>query len=313
MSDGTLQYGRVFSLVVSNSALNGVDLSELRCKFVVKRSDTLTPNVADIRVFNVTKELALQISREYKKVTLQAGYEGNFGVIFQGNIKQVIIGRESGTDTFVDIIAGDGDFAYNFAVVNASLAAGSTLQDQAQVAVASMAPKGVTQGFQGDFPSESLPRGKVLYGNARNYLKVVAETSDKTVSIQDEKVVYISKTSYLPGEAVLLSDATGLIGTPQQTNEGLNVKSLLNPMIKIGGRVKIDSRVVIERQKINFSVPGSPSNIPMPLSTDGVYYVMVVEYQGDTRGTEWYSSMLCLSTDISANPANAITAGGGLF
>jgi hypothetical protein len=47
--DGAQQYLRAFSLVVFGSDLDGLDLSELRCKFVVKRSDTMTPNVADNR------------------------------------------------------------------------------------------------------------------------------------------------------------------------------------------------------------------------------------------------------------------------
>ena len=45
-----------------------------------------------------------------------------------GLIKQVRIGRENGTDTFLNIAAADGDKAYNFAVVNATLAAGAGLR-----------------------------------------------------------------------------------------------------------------------------------------------------------------------------------------
>jgi len=310
MSDGAVQYGRAFSLVVFGTDLNGLDLSELRCKFVVKRSDTMTPNVADIRVYNLEEKTAIRIRNEFKRVILQAGYEGNYGVIFQGNIKQVIIGRESATDTFIDIVAGDGDRAYNFAVVNATIAAGGTQLDQIQAAVGTMAEKGVTAGHIGDTPAETLPRGKTMWGNARNYLRDVAQTSDKTWSIQDEKVTFVSKKSYLPGERVVLTSKTGMIGTPQQTNEGVNAKCLLNPMLKIGGRVEIDN-ASIERYKINLTVPNSPANIPAPLTADGVYYLLVVEHQGDTRGVEWYSSLICLNVDVTSNPINSVQTNYG--
>jgi len=310
MSDGASQYLRAFSLVVFGTDLNGLDLSELRCKFVVKRSDTMTPNVADIRVYNLDEKTALRIRNEFKKVILQAGYEGNYGVIFQGNIKQVIIGRESATDTFIDIVAGDGDRAYNFAIVNATIAAGGTQEDQVQAAIGAMGEKGVTAGHLGEFPSEKLPRGKVMYGNARNYLRDVAETSDKSWSIQDEKVTFVSKKSYLPGERVVLTSKTGMIGTPQQTNEGVNIKTLLNPMIKIGGRVQIDN-ASIERLKINLTVPNSAANIPAPLTADGVYYVLVAEHQGDTRGVEWYTSLVCLNVDVTSNPINSVQTNYG--
>jgi hypothetical protein len=306
--DEALQYLRTCSLIVSGKDQNGLDLSKLRIKFSVKRSDTMTPNVADIRVYNVEEQTAILIRKEFTKVVLQAGYESNYGVIFQGNIKQVIIGRESATDTFIDIIAGDGDRAYNFAVVNTTIAAGATQTDQVNAAVGAMTPQGVTAGHIGDMPTEQLPRGKVMYGNARNYLRDVAQSTQKSWSIQDEKVTFVPVKSYLPGERVVLTSKTGMIGTPQQTNEGVNVKCLLNPMIKIGGRIQIDN-ASIARFKINLSQPNSAANIPAPLTADGVYYVLVAEHTGDTRGVEWYTSMICLNIDVTTNPINSVSVG----
>ncbi len=299
------QYLRVCKLIVFGSDRNGLDLSELRIKFSVKRSDTITPNTADIRVYNLSEETAKRVRKEFTKVILQAGYEGNFGVIFQGNIKQVILGRESATDTFIDIVAGDGDRAYNFAVINQSLAPGSDMSDQVQAAVTAMTPKGVTAGNVGDMPPEKLVRTKVMYGNARDYLRDVAQTTGKSVSIQDEKITFIPKKSYLPGERVILTSKTGMIGAPQQTNEGVNVKCLINPLIKIGGRIELDNKS-IERLKINLTVPNSPANIPAPLTADGVYYVLVVEHTGDTRGVDWYTSLVCLNMDVTTNPLNSV-------
>jgi hypothetical protein len=310
MADEVVQFGRAFSLIVFGADLEGLDLSELRCKFVVKRSDTMTPNIADIRIYNLEEKTALRIRSEFKRVILQAGYEGNYGVIFQGNIKQVILGRESATDTFVDIVAGDGERAYNFAVVNATIAAGGSQADQVQAAIAAMGSRGVTAGHLGEFPPEKLTRGKVMYGNARNYLRDAAQNSDKTWSIQDEKITFVSKKSYLPGERVVLNSKTGMVGAPQQTNEGVNVKCLLNPMIKIGGRIEINN-ASIQRLKINLSVPLSPINIPAPLTADGVYYVLVAEHQGDTRGVEWYTNLICLNIDVTSNPINAVQTNYG--
>lgn len=304
------QYLRKCTLIVFGQDRNGLDLSKLRIKFSVKRSDTMTPNVADIRVYNLALETALQIRKEFTKVILQAGYDGNYGVIFSGNIKQVILGRESATDTFIDIIAGDGDHAYNFAVVATTLSKGSKQADQVGAAIQSMTPKGVTAGHLGEFPTEALPRGKTMWGNARNYLRDAALTSDKSWSIQDEKVTFIPKKSYLPGERVILTSKTGMIGTPEQTNEGVNVKCLLNPVIAIGGRVQIDNKS-IQEFKIDLSVPNSPANIPPPLTADGVYYVLVVQHSGDTRGRDWYTSLVCLNIDVTTNPINSVQTNYG--
>lgn len=308
--DDTNQYLRACSLIVFGRDQKGLDLSELRIKFSVKRSDTMTPNTADIRVYNLDLQTAIKIRKEFTRVILQAGYQGNFGVIFQGNIKQVILGRESATDTFIDIVAGDGDRAYNFAVVNSTVAAGCTQADQITTAVGAMKPKGVSAGHVGDTTPVQLPRGKVMYGNARNYLRSVAQTTQSTWSIQDEKVTFVSKKAYLPGERVIITSKSGMIGTPQQTNEGVNVKTLLNPNIKISSRIQIDN-ASIELVKINLSVPNSAANIPAPVTADGVYYVLVAEHTGDTRGIEWYTNLICLNIDVTSNPLNSVQPGTG--
>ncbi len=101
---------------------------------------------------------------------------------------------------------------------------------------------------------------------------------------------------------------TGLVGQPQQTNEGVNCKCLLNPFIKVAGRIKINN-ASIQALKIDLSTPNSPANIPAPLTWDGVYYVLVAEHVGDTRGTEWYTNIVTLNTDVTVNPLNAISVG----
>lgn len=309
------QYLRKYRLVVySRTSEVGIDLSELRIKFDVKRASTMTPNVADIRIYNIDPATAKKIgsysSKEYNNVILEAGYEGNYGAIFQGNIKQVIEGRESATDTFIDLICGDGDRAYNFAVVNKTLTAGATQVDQVNASVAAMVGKGVGLGHVGEFPTEQLVRAKVMFGNSRDYLRNIAQSTDKSWSIQDGKVTFVGNRTYLKGERVVLTSKTGMIGTPQQTNEGLNIKALLNPMIKIGGAVEVNN-ASIARYKINLSVPNSPANIPAPLSNDGVYFVLCCEYQGDTRGTDWYCTLICLNMDITGNPLNSVQVNYG--
>jgi hypothetical protein len=311
-----LQYLRSCTLVVSGLNLSGLDLSDLRIKFSVKRSDTATPNTADIRVYNIEEQTALRIRKEFTKVLLQGGYQGNHGVIFQGNIKQVIIGRESATDTFIDIIAGDGDQAYNFAIVNQTLSKGSTQKNQVDAAVGSMAAHGVTAGHMSDTPTTQLPRGKVMFGNSRDYLRTIAQTNNSTWSIQNGKVTFVATKSYLPGTAVKISSTTGMVGTPQQTNDGVNVKVLMNPNINPSGRVQIDTSSILQ-QKLNFqqvaAAQGNTSTInnltPRNLNADGSYYVLVLEHVGDTRGPEWYTNLTCLNINVSANPSNSVQVG----
>lgn len=304
------QYLRTCSLLVVNKGGTGLDLSQLRFKFSVKHSESMTPNTADIRVYNIDPNTVAQIRSEFKRVILQGGYPGNTGVVFQGNIKQVIEGRESATDTFVDFNCGDGDLAYNFAVVNTSLKAGSTSTDQLNAVASSMSSKGVGLATPGTQPPTQLPRGKVMFGNARDYARGIAQTTGQSFSIQNEKMQFIPVKSYLKGTAVVLTSDTGMIGTPQQTNEGVNVKCLMNPLIRPGGRIQINNKSV-QRVKINLANPNDPANVAPPLSADGTYYVLIVEHSGDTRGIEWYTSITGILLDITTNPINSVRTSYG--
>ena len=45
-----------------------------------------------------------------------------------------------------------------------------------------------------------------------------------------------------PAEAVVLTAETGLVGAPEQTNDGIKVRCLLNPRLRIGGRINSTTR-----------------------------------------------------------------------
>jgi hypothetical protein len=302
----TQQFLRECKLLVANNAGQALDLSQLHIKFSVKRSGVMTPNVADIRVYNVSAQTAALIQNEFSTVILQAGYQSNYGVIFEGNIKQFIgNGRESATDTFIDIIAGDGDQAYNFAIVNTTLKAGSSQNDHLSAALGAMASQGVGQAYVGALPQNQLPRGKTMYGSARQHIKRIADTAGFVWSIQDQKIVFLKQSTYLPGTAVVLSSKTGMIGTPQQTVVGVDCKCLLNPQIKIHGRVQIDNANIAQFKLDQFN-PGSAANTPVPLNADGFYYVNLANHLGDNRGDLWDTNLSLLSIDVAVNTLDAL-------
>lgn len=302
-----MQYLRSCKLIVSTAGGDGLDLSNLHIKFAVKKADAQTPNTAEIRVYNVSESTVARIRKEFARVILQAGYESNFGVIFDGNIKQVRFGRENGTDTYIDIAAGDGDDAYNFAVVNTTLAAGAKQSDQIAAAGAQMSGRGIKTGYIADTGGQRLARGKVMYGMARDYMRQSAEASDTSWSIQDGKLQFVSATGVLPGQAIVLNSKTGLVGQPEQTNDGIKARCLLNPTLKIGGRVQINEKDVAEA-KLQDTTKDAQVNRPADIAADGSYRLLVVEHTGDTRGNDWYSDLICLDVDATAPEKQQVKA-----
>lgn len=301
----TRQYFRAATLIVSTLGGEGLDLSELRIQFRINQADIQTPNSASIRVWNLSRTTSQRIEKEFTRVTLQAGYGDNEALIFDGTIVQLRRGRANATDTYLDITAADGDEAYNFGIIVTSLAAGSTPEDQYKAATEAFKKYGVTDGVipEAGLAGQALPRGKVMFGPAKDWMRQLADNTNTTWSIQDGKVNVVTYGGYLPGEAVVLNSQSGMIGIPEQTVGGINVRSLLNPRLKYSGRVQINEGS-INRAEVSLAV-GSPTLYLPRIVEDGFYRIVVVNHVGDTRGQDWYSDLICVALDDTVSPTLA--------
>jgi len=294
------QFGRKCSVVLA-SGEKAIDLSALRVTFHVRQHDLQTPNTCVVRIYNAAADTIRKAQAEFTRLVLSAGYQdGPFGVIFDGTIVQTKKGRENATDTCFDIVAADGDEAYNFGVVNGTLAAGVTPNQQIAAIVGAMAQHGVTLGYvPPDLPGEGLPRGKAFFGMAKDALSDIAKTTGTTWSIQNGQVQFLPIGGNLPGPAVVLNSATGMIGIPEQTENGITVRCLINPNLRLGGRIQINN-ADIQRAQLNPSLSGQlafdnlQATAPIP-DGDGFYTCLVVEHQGDTRGSDWYSDVIAIA------------------
>lgn len=311
----TDQWIRKIGLIIY-SETEAVDLSAFHTRFEVQNADVESPNNCAIRIYNMTKKTVKQLidNAEFKSVALNAGYEsGNYGIIFQGQIKQFRIGKESNVDSYLDILASDGDIAYNKSFISATMAKGYTSTDVINQAAKSMGLPvdiGTVKADLQHVPSLN-PRGKVLFGMSRMFVRNAASTLDSSWSIQNGRIQIVPNKGYMSGEAVELNATTGLVGIPEQTDEGIRMRCLLNSKIRIGGLVYLNN------DDINITMQSNPksANIPYnsraqlqplaPLSDRGIYRVFVAEHEGDTRGQQWYTNIVGLAMDTTDNIVKA--------
>ena len=217
---GVRQWGRKVSLIVGGE--EALDLSELSFSFEIKRNDASSPNTATIKVMNASAETASMVQKEFTRVVLQAGYEGNYGVIFHGNLVRAKWGKSGGVDTVLNLTAADGDQAYNFAVVNTTLPKGATKADKLRLLCSAMNPYGVKQGYAPELDGKASIRGTVMSGMARSYMNDVCGSANALWSIQDGKVNVVPETAYMPGSVPVISHETGLVGMPEQAENGIS-------------------------------------------------------------------------------------------
>ncbi len=328
----TQQYLRNCSLVVADPSGNGIELGALRVTFEVRRGDTQTPNTADIKVWNLSANTSNQLRGvggvpEFQYLCLKVSYGSQpLTQIFAGSIKQLRQGRENQKDSYIAITAAAGDGVYNFAPAAFTMAAGRTAQGTVQnlLAVGASAVEAMNtkpifssdqQLIEGYIPAPALDpnrqiRGRVFFGAWKDEMRDFAKSQDCKWWIDDNGgLTVVPLTSYIPGGTVIVTPSTGLIGVPEQTQNGLSVRVLMNPSIRIGQTIKLDSTDINElRLGVDTKSFAENSNLRQgaaKLNANGIYYVMKAEHFGDTRGNAWYTDLTCLSVDATVPPPSA--------
>lgn len=302
------QFGRKFGLILASTSGKVKDFSEFRVVFDIQNADRESPNNAVIRIYGLSRTTIKELIQndEYQLVTVGAGYtDGNYGMIFSGNIKQYRHGKEDATSMYLDILAADGAKAYEQAFLSSSVAAGagsSNADDLNAVAKAS----GLTTEYgvikSTNFFKPSI-RGKVRFGLARMYARNAARSSNCGWSIQNGVLTVIDNSGYRRDEIVVLNSASGLIGIPEQTDEGIRLTCLLNSKIQIGDMIRIDNNLINSLDYAANSTSPTPYNKRVglqplaPLIENGLYRVLVAEHEGDTRGNNWYTHIIGLAMD----------------
>ena len=110
--------------------------------------------------------------------------------------------------------------------------------------------------------------------------------------------------------SIEVNSNTGMIGEPDQTEEGITVTTLLNSQIRWGSKIHLN-QTDITRFQINnpdLNAPYSGTGLiqnnaiaVLPLNNDGIYAVVQVTHSGDTRGNDWFSCDMCHQPDQIAH------------
>lgn len=307
MSDSVRQWKRKVQVVIGKAG-SGLMIENLRVQFEVAKTIESAPNIAVIRIFNLHPDNEAKIKNEFDEVLLNAGYEGAMRLVFRGNIKHVYRYREK-NDYITEIEAGDGDKDFSKAVMNETLAAGTTTSQLVDRAVGSFRGVGGTAKGHVQVHDRARLRGKVISGNTRDVLNDVARESGANWSIQDGQLVIVSANDVLPGQAIVIRADTGMLGAPEINDKGIAVKCLLNPALRVNGAIKLDNNSIkakrqkaqaltTKREKQETNPPlGRENEQLVRLDPDGIYKVLKLTHKGDNRGQEWVTEIECIGLD----------------
>ncbi len=289
---------RHFELQVVDKDGKGVDLGKFKVTFTIEWYNLSSiMRIGTFRIYNLAADTVQSLlGQRYSRIRVIAGYDGiasdvdasqvgvarkadpetvgqqdgrNYGVIFDGELRYSLTGKENPVDSYVLLQAVDSMRAYATSVTSMTLAAGYTVADFQKVLMKDFSVNGAEQGTLPQMPPTVFPRGRTMLGMTRHYMDNVADQCNATWMFVDGKMEMVADNQIMH-EAIELNSDTGLIGMPQQTiGNGINVRSLINPNIRVNGLIRLNQGdVVINRAALPGSdISMSQEELPIRLST----------------------------------------------
>lgn len=297
-------------LVIDKQDKEALNVSDLRVVFSVKRQKEAA-NFATVEIYNLTAETEQRIIKEGDRIVIEAGYEGylntaadgtiqeekdsegktqekQYGKIFDGQVIYPSRRKENNTDYVLHLLCVDGQnrLRQNFVgkTLNKGLNQRQVLDAVCEKSQTRIPTNTITQGLSG----QKLPRGKVLFGEPKDYISDIARGNGASFWIEDGELNMTKLSDAATDEAIVVTPTTGLIGMPTQTQYGASFRLLLNPAVGMKSLVQIKNSEITEAQ----AQPGTQQS---PLDPDWIYQVIEVTHHGDTRGNDWYTECAAIS------------------
>lgn len=252
---------------------NALVIEKMRVAFKIDLSLDKEPNKAEVIISNLSPDTRAEFVKKPLHVRLEAGYDGNFKQLFDGDLRYSDT-RQQGPTPETTLQLGHGERAYRHARVSRSYKRGVTRGTAVREVAKSM---GLIMAQQTLNALDNVPfvSGLVLDGPAAKQMDKLLQPQGMGWSVQNGRLVVLQSEEALPIEAFPVSQATGMIGVPEFGTPGdkgkpppLNIRTLLYPEIFPGCRIQLDS------QKVK-----------------GLFKVQKVMHSGDTHGTDWYTDI----------------------
>jgi hypothetical protein len=295
-AQGLEQFGRSWEVIVSTSEGESITVSSssfepeaLRCTFEICQYGYRAFWYADVVLYNLDGPTTQKILKSGDQVIVNAGYQqGVYGEIFNGKLFQPLWERENVVDFKLTLhcLIGRDLLSNNF--VNFSQSAFASQTELVRQIAAQAFHQIDVKELDSSIQPNPLPRGQTFFGAPGKYFDNVADYNNMQWWLDDKGVSLGSLAKSDGAPAIVYTPETGIVGTPQQTQDGVSLRILL------------DSRVLIKYPPMTIKIDNSSirllkaqlGQLMSILDKDGEYIVAGVRHLGDTRGNDWYTEII---------------------
>lgn len=277
-------------LIVVFENEQGLNFSDFRIRFHVRKNLLLSNQVGEIIIYNLNSDTEKQILSQAVKVYLEAGYydDINYGQIYCGDVYDTLRGTEDGVNKFIKLKCISDDDSMNWGITSFNIRRGTNYRDLLQYVAVNSEPQLTVGELPENWGEEKLQRALSLFDSTKTVLKDIGKSQNSIIKINNGQIDVISLAEKAnPETAFLMNKQTGMLSA-LQTFDGVEVNSLLIPQIKLGGWLAVNNKDIQETET-------EIGQLWNELDYDGLYRVISQEFIGDTHGNEWNIKHSCIT------------------
>ena len=179
------------------------------------------------------------------KISLYAGYKDTMPLVFKGQVQTCTSYRNSGaTETITDLQCFEGGVLFQYGYINSTISEGTEfkdilnymLQDDEDTKLGCVSPE-----------LKPLTKNTTFIGQIMDLLN--RNYAGYNTFIEKGQFHILGDNDVIKGELQVITDETGLLGTPRRSNIFTEVDLIFEPQFRIGQFVSLVSNNEIIKQK----------------------------------------------------------------
>jgi hypothetical protein len=266
--------------------------SLLQVTFSIKKNLGKQPNTCKVTLVNLAPQTRDFYTTKPLRVDIAAGHNGVARLLWSGDLR-FGYSRHNGPEWVTELELADGLQAFAFARMNRSYRPPVRVDRVLKDAAASMGVTLPAAIANLSIMQQPLAAGLALTGPTRDVLTQLLAPYGYNYSFQNGQLQILRDVDVRPGQAILVNQANGLIGSPEMTAPRNPAKSLRAVQKSYRG-AEVKFRTLLKPELI----PGGLVQLESQTVT-GTYKMTDVGHDGETRGTPWY-------TDVTARPLSPL-------
>ena len=240
-------YQREIEVLVSD-----LSIKNLKIEIDIKKDTKESPSTGTVSIWNLSESNETKIHDTARSILVSAGYKDFIGVIFNGTVQEVQRERtDLGRVTKISISSNHNAKDSLGGVTNRTFEK-FKLADIIKFLVSfDLTPVGTyILGNTSAIPNEILP---IYSFTGPTKIALTSLLQPRAITwYEDDGIIQFSKKGFpQPGsEIIIVTPNTGLIGSPTATDNGIRIRTFLNPRMQIGGIIRLESRDYMNDFKI---------------------------------------------------------------